>query len=294
MHVIVPTWLYAFEAVMHLVSSFVILLLSLYFHRMYSLSSDKRHMLVHLAFLLLSMGLIVLSISSMFSFAARIGCNSSGPCSYGLAVDILSLEDFAYLAYFGFSLFAYILFILVYAEEYLKFSRIFVLAFVGYLLFLVTVLPVKAGHGLWYSYNEYFHLTSFVFLIFISFRNFVNYSEMRSDIEGNRAIRDGAPMKSLNALIVASSFSMISLFHLFHLFAFLGGWMYLLGHISLLLGFAGFFVLIMRVMKLSVRIKFFNRLVAHLARFERSLLHGSKQKDKAKGKMRRVFGLGVQ
>ncbi len=262
----IPTLFYAIDALMYFVSAIIGFMLSFYFHRIYSISSEKRHMYVHLGFLLLSIGLMAVSISSMFSFAARMS-PGQGLLALEVSEDVHTTEDFSYLVYFGFSIFAYFLFILVYANEYLKFSKIFVLAFIGYLVLLLAVLPVKESHGFRDTYEDYFHPMSFIMLIFISFRNFVNYSET----------------KNVNSLLVAFSFSMLSLFHLFHMFSFFSGWMYVLGHASIMLGFAGFFILIMKVMKLSIRIKFFNRLLAKIIRFEKSLLEkggASKEKDK--------------
>lgn len=264
---LIPSWFYVFDSVMYFISSAVGLLLSFYFHRMYLISSEKKHLYVHFGFLLLSIGLIVMSITSLFSFAARNACGpSDNACASGLLGNLSSLEDFSYLIYFGFSIFAYLLFILVYAEEYLKSSKVFVVIFLSYLILLILFLPIKAGHGLWYSYNEYFHLTSFIMLLFVSFRSFLNYTEL----------------KRFNALLVAVSFSLISISHLFYLFSFVSGWMYVLGHISTLLGFAGFFILIMKVMKLSIKIKFFNQLLAKIILFEKSLLKGVAPEEKDK------------
>ena len=274
----IPTWFFAFDSVMYFISSAVGLMLSFYFHRMHMISSEKKHLYVHFGFLLLSIGLIVMSITSLFNFAAHVACPTDKTCTSGLLGNLFSLEDFSYLVYFGFSIFAYLLFILVYAEEYLKSSKVFVVIFLSYLILLIVFLPIKAGHGLWYSYNEYFHLTSFIMLLFVSFRSFMNYTEL----------------KRFNALLVAVSFSLISVSHLFYLFSFVSEWMYVLGHVLTLLGFTGFFMLIMKAMKLSIRIKFFNQLLAKIIRFEKSLLKGAAPEAKDKRRPHQIFGFRVQ
>jgi len=264
---IIPSWFYAIDSVMYFISSAVGLMLSFYFHRMHMISSEKKHLYVHFGFLLLSIGLIVMSITSLFNFATHNICGPSDKtCASGLLGNLFSLEDFSYLVYFGFSIFAYLLFILVYAEEYLRSSKVLVGIFLSYLILLIIFLPIKDGHGLWYSYNEYFHLTSFIMLLFVSFRSFLNYTEL----------------KRFNALLVAVSFSFLSISHIFYLFSFVSEWMYVLGHVLTLLGFMGFFMLIMKVMKLSIRIKFFNQLLAKIILLEKRLLKSAAPEVKTK------------
>ena len=189
-------------------------------------------------------------------------------CSLGLQTGALSLEDFSFTVYFGFSIFAYFMFILVYAEEYLKFSKIFVAAFLGYLFIAVFLLSRGTGQSILSSDSTYFHLTAFIMLLFISFKNLINYTET----------------KRMNALLVASSFILMSLSHLFHLFLLISGLMYVVGHIFMLLGFIALLLMIIRVMKLSIRFKSINRFLDRLAGIEKKLLLGVG--DKKTGKLK--------
>lgn len=262
MHAGVPVWFYAFDAPMYFIDALVGFLLSFYFYRMFSISSEKKHMYLHLGFLLLSIGLSVMSISGIFSYVAYVHCGGSfTSCIPGLQTGALSLEDFSYIVYFGFSIFAYFLFILVYAEEYLRFSKIFVASFLGYLFLAVFLLSSGTGQSIWSSDSTYFHLTSFIMLLFISFKNIIHYTET----------------KRMNALLVASSFILISLSHLFHLFLLISGLMYVLGHIFMLLGFVSLFLMIIRVMKLSFRFKVINRFLNRLGEIEKKLGVGDKK-----------------
>jgi hypothetical protein len=231
MQIIIPVWFYGFDSAMYFISSMIGFLLAFYFHRIYSLSSEKRHMYLYLGFLLLSIGLLSLSITSVFSYIVFKNCRPA--CALGLIDDAFSLEDFAYLLYFGLSIAAYTLFIFAYRFEEFKLSKYLILLFFGYLILVAAALPIKKDYRLWDDYHEFFHLTALIMMIFIVFKNIVNYIEK----------------KSLNCLLVTISFAFIFLFHLFHLFSFLSGWMYVFAHISMLTGFSVLLYMVSRVKK---------------------------------------------
>ncbi|MFH1126973.1 MAG: hypothetical protein ABIG84_02275 [archaeon] len=234
MQIIIPVWFYGYDSVIYLINSFIGFLLSFYFYRIFSLSSEKKHLYLHLGFLFLSVGLLILSIISEFSYLAYENClDSSASCSLGLLDSIYSIEDFSYFAYFGLSIFAYILFLAAYGGEYVDYSRILIIALLVYLVYIVlhiTYIPVKEGHILWYTYREYFNMAAIALLAFISFRNIANYFEM----------------KSLNSLLVALSFSFLALYHVIRLFSFISG-LYVLGHIFMLLAFGALLLMVVRV-----------------------------------------------
>ncbi|VVB59639.1 Uncharacterised protein [uncultured archaeon] len=241
MQLVIPEWFYGFDSAMYLISSMVGFLLSFYFYKMFSISSERRHMYLHLGFLLLSIGLLSLSITNMFSYTAYGICmKSQGQCTLGILDDAFTLEDFSYLIYLGLSVFAYTLFILAYSGEYISLPRAFVPGFVGYVVLVAASLPILVGKDLWLFYGEYFHLAALMMLLFVSFRSFINYAET----------------KNPNARLVAFSFVSISLFHLFHIFAFLGGWMYVFAHIFMLTGFMGLLA-VLRAGKSSSRAEAF-------------------------------------
>lgn len=245
MHILIPEWFYSFDSAMYLADAFIGFLLSFYFHKIFTLSSEKKHMYLHLGFLVLSIGLLTLSITNAFTYFAYSACQVTGTltyfaygtcrasfptCTLGLLDDAFSLEDFSYFAYFGLSILAYLLFLRAYSEEYLRYSRFFLPAFAGYLLMIIALITAKGGNILWYSYHEYFNLTALILLVFVSFKNLAHYVEM----------------KSLNSLLVAVSFSFFALYHLCHLFSFIGG-TYVLSHVFMLLGFIALLIMVIRV-----------------------------------------------
>jgi hypothetical protein len=231
MHFTIPVWFFGFDSAMYFLSSLIGFFVSFYFHKIYSLSSHKRHMYLYLGFLLLSVGLLGLSITSMFSYLVFNNCHEA--CVLGLADEAFSLEDFSYFTYFGLSIAAYILFMITYKPENFKFSKLIIFGFLIYMIALFVFLPTQESHVVWYSYHEHFHLTALLMIIFVTFRNAVNYNEKRSS----------------NSLLVTISFGFLALFHLFHLFSPLSEWMYVFAHISMLTGFSCLLFMLLRLKK---------------------------------------------
>jgi len=236
--IIIPVWFYGFDATMYFISALVGFLLSFYFHRLYSINSEKTHKYLYLGFLILSIGLMALSISDMFSYVEYLGCHEMyRPCILSILDNVFSIDDYAYLAYFGLSLVAYFLFIIAYSEKYINFSKMLLISFVAYLLAIITFMPMKEDAFLWYSYSGYFHLTAFIMLTYVSLKNIAYYTKTRR----------------FNSFLVAFSFSMISLFHLLHIFASISGWVYVLGHIFLLIGFISLLSMVLHVKHIQER-----------------------------------------
>lgn len=113
--IIIPIWFYGFDALMYLISSMIGFLISFYFHKIYSLSSEKRHMYLYLGFLLLSFGLLNLSITDMISYTTFWQCLR--PCTLGILDQVFDIIDFSYFLYFGLSILAYTLFMLAYIPK---------------------------------------------------------------------------------------------------------------------------------------------------------------------------------
>jgi hypothetical protein len=228
-NLLIPAWFYGLDSAMYFISAMVGFILSFYFHRIFSISAKKKHLYLHLGFAILSMAFLILSISNLSSYTAYMKCESD--CHLGMLDEIFSFEDFSHFLYFGLSFVAYMFFVVAYTDEYENFSKRFVPLFIIYIALLFAIIPLSGSKVLWYSYNEYFHLTAFLLLIFLSFKNLVNYEEK----------------KATNALIVTVGFGSIALFHLLHLFVFLNEWIYVFAHVFILIGFVSLLTMIMRV-----------------------------------------------
>lgn len=231
MEVAIPLWFYGFGSVMYFLSSTIGFLISFYFYRIYHLSSNKQHQYLYTGFLVLAMGLSILAITNVYSYINFKTCTTI--CSLGALDKVFSLEDFAYFMYFGFSLTAYSLIISAYNHEFPKFSKMFLFLFLAYLILISASLTLRRHYRVWYSFSEYFHLTSLVMMMFVAFRAFINYTNEKSG----------------SSFLVMNSFIFIAAFHLLSLLSFVKE-LYIMAHFTLI---AGFFLLLFMV--LTVRKK---------------------------------------
>jgi len=226
---IIPLWFYGFDSVVYFIASLIGFLLSFYFHKMYSFSSEKKHKYLYLGFLLLSFGFLLISFTNTYSYLNFKNCRVS--CTLGLIGDVFSLEDYSYFTFFGLSLLAYSFFVLAYWDENFKHSRTLIFLFLIYMLMVFIFLPRETDLTRWYSFVGYFHMISLAMMAFVSFKNFLNYKEK----------------KSLNSLMVFYSFAFLSLFHLFYLISFMNEWMYVFSHLFMLIGFTTLLAMVLRV-----------------------------------------------
>ena len=233
MAILIPVWFYGFDAVMYLISSMVGFILSFYFHKLFSLSSEKRHMYLYLGFLLLSFGLLSLTITDMVSYTTFWQCRPPFPCTLGILDQAFGIEDFSYFLYFGLSILAFTLFMMAYTPKNFKIPNLPTYVFLLYFLVIFITLPLSNGNITWNAYHQFFHLTAFLMLIFVSFMNLVNFAEN----------------KKLNPFLVTMAFTFQSLFHLLHLFSFISGWLYVFAHVSMLIGFSLLLYVVVRVKK---------------------------------------------
>ncbi|MBI2542715.1 MAG: hypothetical protein HYW24_00820 [Candidatus Aenigmarchaeota archaeon] len=231
MNILVPSWFYGFDSFVYLLSALVGFTLSLYFHKIHSLSSIRRHEYFYFGFLLFSIGLFILAVSSVYSYVSYEGCTVG--CKLGILDDTFSMEDFAYMMYFGFSLLAYLMFIFAYEHEDVRLSKIFALLFIAYLILISLLLAMQRSYKIWHSYSEYFHLTALMMLVFISFRALTNFYDKRN----------------LNSFLVVMSFGLIAGFHLFYLFSSVDALVYVIAHGSMLAGFITLLAMVATVRK---------------------------------------------
>jgi hypothetical protein len=233
MPIIIPVWFYGFDAVMYLISSFIGFLLSFYFHKIYSLSSEKRHLYLFWGFLLLSFGLLSLSVTDIYSYTTFWQCRPPSPCNLGILDEAFDIESFSYFLYFGLSIIAYALLMLAYIPQKFKIQNLPIWLLSIYFLVVLVTLPLGRGEVVWYSYDQFFNLIAFLMMVFVSFINFINFSEN----------------KSMDSFLVTMSFLFLSLFHLLHIFSFISGWMYVFAHMAMIVSFLSILSVIARVKK---------------------------------------------
>ncbi len=122
-----------------------------------------------------------------------------------------SFRDFGIWLYYGCSLIAYFFLGLIYLPKDFKIMPLF--------------LPF------WYKGYPYFHVVSLFMMSFVIFRSTANWFVKRTT----------------NSLLVFSSFLLIGFYHLFLFFTSFSEWMFVLAHISLMLGFLSLLAMVFRV-----------------------------------------------
>jgi hypothetical protein len=229
--IIIPVWFYGFDALMYLISSSIGFLLSFYFHKIYSLSSERRHLYLFWSFLILSFGLLSLSVIDIYSYLTFWQCQPF--CTLGLLDQTFDIGNSSYFLYFGLSIIAYALLMMAYIPQKFKLPNLPVWLLSIYFTIILITLPLESGGVAWYSYSIFFNLIAFLMLMFVSFINFTNFSKN----------------KSFEPFLVTASFFFLSLFHLFHIFSSINGWMYVFAHIAMLISFILLLSVVVRVKK---------------------------------------------
>ncbi len=120
------------------------------------------------------------------------------------------VDDFGYWIYYGCSIIAYLLLALMYMPQTMKFP---------------IFLPV------WSKGYPYFNATSFFILSFVIFRSVSNFFEKRD----------------LNKFLVMISFLAIGTYHLLLFLTSFSKVVYVLAHVSLLVGFCSLLLMLIRV-----------------------------------------------
>lgn len=205
MNVQIPLRFLGFDSLMYLISAFIGFLISYYAFKLYKVTKKKRHLYLHLSFAILSIGLLILVLTTGYFYINYYVFEQ-----FTAFDEISSVDDFGYWIYYISSLIAYSLLALTYLSEDWK---------------LPIMIPV------WAKGFPYFHITSFLILSYVIFKNAVNYG-----IKKNK-----------NAFLVTLGFTLIGGYHFLMFFSFFSRYIYVLAHLSLLLGFMSLLAMLVRV-----------------------------------------------
>jgi hypothetical protein len=228
-HLLIPIWFYGFDSAMYLISSLIGFLISFNSYKLYSITRKKSHFYLHLGFMFLSLGLLLLSLASEYSYITLRSCLKS--CELSLFDTVFDVEDLGYILYFCFSIIGYVSLAFAYTPEKNK-TPLFILIFV----LLLSIIPIllstpRSEILLWYSYHQYAHLLSFIIAGYILFRVFINFMES----------------KDSNSFLVFLGFTGIIVFHILHIFSYITPWMYVFAHISLIIGYLSLLAMLIKV-----------------------------------------------
>lgn len=201
----VPIRFLGYDSVLYIISALIGFLVSYYAYKIWNVTSKKSHLYFYLSFVLLSMGLSVLSAVSVYTY---VNYQESGQLN--LFDQIVYVDDFGFWIYYGASLLGYILLILAYLPERKMFP---------------IMLPV------WFKGFPYFHLSSFFLLSFVIFKGVTNFISK----------------KNMDSFLVMFAFAAIGLFHILLFLSSFSKLVYVIAHISLILGFSSLLLMLVRV-----------------------------------------------
>jgi len=209
MDVLIPTRFYGFDSVMYIASAIIGFLVSYYAYKVFDVSGKRQHYLFYLSFVILSMGLLTLGLSSLNTYISYFVYNESG----ATPVDTIRyVDDFVYWIYYGCSIVAYAMLAFAYLPEKKE------------MLFPI-LLPF------WYTGFPYFNIVSFFLLSYTIFRSALNFVDN----------------KNLNTLFVMLAFALIGSYHMLLFFTSYSKIIYVIAHFCLSLGFLSLLIMLVRI-----------------------------------------------
>ncbi len=151
MIVLVPSWFFGFDSAMYILSAAIGFLVSFNAFRLYSMTSKQSHFYLYASFAALSMGLLILGITTVFNIMLSSASVIHNSTSWA--------DDFGFWIYYTSSIFAYGLLVAMYLPEKMRFP---------------IFLP------LWDTGFPYFQILSLFLLSYVVFKSALNYSLNRN------------------------------------------------------------------------------------------------------------------
>jgi hypothetical protein len=226
MAAMIPLWFYGIDAVMFFISSLIAFFISYYATKLFVVTRKYAHMYLYLAFMILGLGMLAISLTSGYSYLTYEECREQG-CQLGLlSTTVFDIDDFGYYIYYGLSIIGYSLLIITYLFDKQK-IQLLVLGGAGVLAVIFFGIGIFKL-AVYLDYFLQFCLLSILMLGAILF-NQLQKAE-----------------KSLEGRLVVWGFSGILVSHLLHFFG-MFDIMYVLAFISLIIGYLCLLAMIIRV-----------------------------------------------
>jgi hypothetical protein len=202
-----------FDSGIYLAAAIIGFVLAYYAFRTHEITSNKSHFYLYTGFAILSMGLLILSMTSFYTFINyKVLCTTPEACYTAVFDSTLDMRDFGYWLYFISSLVAYSLFAIMYLPR------------------LKQRVPAFCAL-LWWAVFPYFHLLSFFIISYVIFRSLANYARSRDT----------------NSLLVFLAFLFMGVFHILLLLTPYGKILYVSAHFILLIGFISLLAVLVRI-----------------------------------------------
>ncbi|MBM3304062.1 MAG: hypothetical protein FJY76_03115 [Candidatus Aenigmarchaeota archaeon] len=199
--VLVPYSFLGFDTVVYLIAAVIGFMVAYNASKIYAVSSKRSHMYLCHGFTILSIGFLILAISSGYTYMNMHFSNQY--TELPLFQPSFDVYDFGYWIYYAASVVAYVMLIMMYLPGSAKSSNK-----------LFFILPY------WFVAFPFFHLISILLIAYVAFKSAANYFDKRTR----------------GAFFVMGAFSAFALFHLLMLFASFSKVIYVVAHVFLILG----------------------------------------------------------
>jgi hypothetical protein len=200
-HVLVPYSFLGFDTIVYLIAAVIGFLVAYNASKVFGITSKRSHMFLSYGFTILSIGFLILAVSSGYTYANMRFSNQTTEMQ--LFAPAFDVYDFGYWIYYAASIVAYIMFIMMYLPGSSKGDKR-----------LFFILPY------WFVFFPFFQLISLLLISYVAFRSAANYFEKRSR----------------GSLFVMTGFACFAVFHLLMLFAAFGKVIYVVAHAFLIIG----------------------------------------------------------
>lgn len=215
MGIIIPQWFYGIDSLVSVISALIGFAVSFNFFKLQRMSKSRNHLFLHYGFALLSMSLLLTGVVSGFSYMRHLYPTPTETNVLGLFDEVVSIEDVAMWIYYISSIVAYLTFLVAYKprEEDDDFA--------------ILLLPV------WTIGYKSFHMLSIFILSYVVFRAWINYSMHKNKSSG----------------LVLFAFVCMWIYHLLLFMTSFSGMSYVAAHVSLIVGFSAFWLMLRSVQK---------------------------------------------
>lgn len=200
-YVLVPYSFLGFDTIVYLIAAIIGFMVAYNASRIYEISSKRSHMYLCHGFTVLSIGFLILAVSSGYTYVNMKFSNEFTELS--LFQPAFDVYDFGYWVYYGASVVAYLMLIMMYLPGTARSDKK-----------LFFILPY------WFVFFPFFHLISIFLISYVAFKSAANYFEKRSR----------------GPFFVMAAFFSIALFHFLMLFASFSKIVYVAAHAFLILG----------------------------------------------------------
>jgi len=212
-YVFSPEWFYGFDSVIELIAIIICVLLVYYSYKCFKLTKENKYLYFSTAFLSLTFAFIAKIAGTLAIYKPTITRSAVGYSIHKTFTGItpIYINSLALIAYIFFILLGFMILFLIISRLTWKNQR--VVALLVYFVFLATWISVV--------HYQLFHLTSFVFLLLITYSYYANYKEVKGEKAG----------------FVVIAFAILLVSQAFFVFAIYSGIVYVLAELLQLLGF---------------------------------------------------------